>query len=322
MIVMVLFIHSYYIEGEHYAFTNYVQAFISKGLCSVAVPMFFAISGLLFFRGISKIKDVFKKQVKRTKTILIPYLIWNVIFVLWFVILDWIPSASQFVNSTIVNDITSLSFWHGFVYLFVKPAGFHLWFLRDLIIFICITPALYYCICFAKWIVPILCFALSFKYSFFNGLAFFSLGGIMALFYSFEQINAICSKFGLLSVILWVLYSFCTPLFVFSAKFAIIAQLSGIVAIWFLYDKVPQSRITRSLRELNIFGYSFFVYVFHEPFFNIIKKIMLKVFGIGDVSLSILYLINPIIALTIIICIAKVFEHLLPRFYCILTGGR
>lgn len=71
--------------------------FISRILASVAVPLFFFISGYLFFFRTTFSVDVYKKKLKsRIKTLLIPYLFWN------FVVLvgHWIVTVLSPVQLT------------------------------------------------------------------------------------------------------------------------------------------------------------------------------------------------------------------------------
>lgn len=103
-----------------------------------------------------------------------------------------------------------------------------------------------------------------------------------------------------------------------------IVCLCGIVTIWKLYDWVASKQsISTKLVHLNsILGYSFFIYLFHEPAFNIIKKLGLKVLGVHEWSLILLYIINPLIMCAAAIAVAKVLQRFVPKIYSILVGGR
>lgn len=82
LIVMVVYIHSYYLEAEQYPFALFLQKFTgTSGLCRVANSLFFCISGYLFARNINNFSEVFQKQRKRMRTLLVPYILWNLIFV-------------------------------------------------------------------------------------------------------------------------------------------------------------------------------------------------------------------------------------------------
>ena len=89
LIIMVVYIHSTYLEAEQYYIASFLQK-LTGGICRVANCLFFCISGYLFARNIIDMNGVFAKQRKRLRTLLIPYLLWNVVFVLWNVVLECI----------------------------------------------------------------------------------------------------------------------------------------------------------------------------------------------------------------------------------------
>ena len=62
----------------------------SEGMCRVAVPIFFFISGYLFFVKLEQwnINVWVDKLRKRAKTLLVPYLLWNIIAFLLLVAIE------------------------------------------------------------------------------------------------------------------------------------------------------------------------------------------------------------------------------------------
>lgn len=93
MILLVVYIHYY---GDNIPQTSIVgcciydsiRITISHVISRAAVPIFFLISGYYFFYNTDSFnyKIYIKKLRKRVNTILIPYLIWNGIFILQIVI--------------------------------------------------------------------------------------------------------------------------------------------------------------------------------------------------------------------------------------------
>lgn len=69
----------------HHGVYDTVRILFSLGLCQVAVPIFFLISGYLFFVRLEEWDTGIwtGKLKKRIKTLLIPYLIWNIIAALF-----------------------------------------------------------------------------------------------------------------------------------------------------------------------------------------------------------------------------------------------
>lgn len=82
LIVMVVYIHSGYTEASQYEVARFLQQLTGSGICRIANCLFFCISGYLFARNIHSVKDIWPKLQKRTRTLLLPYLLWNLIFVL------------------------------------------------------------------------------------------------------------------------------------------------------------------------------------------------------------------------------------------------
>lgn len=69
-ILMVVYIHSYYVEAEEYQWSRWLQLIVS-GLTSIAVPLFYTISGFFFFIGVERIEDCLPRIKKRVNSILI-----------------------------------------------------------------------------------------------------------------------------------------------------------------------------------------------------------------------------------------------------------
>ena len=143
LIIMVVYIHSYYTEAEGSPSVLFVQKFVGSGVCRIANCLFFCISGYLFARNINSIKDVLNKQKKRFKTLILPYVLWNLIFVLWYVALENIPIINDFCNSRgILEKYLNQPFIESLSDLFITPAAFQLWFVRDLLAMLLVSPVI------------------------------------------------------------------------------------------------------------------------------------------------------------------------------------
>jgi len=329
-ILMVLLLHSYYIEAADYPIAQCVQKFTGTlGLSGVAVPLFYFMSGLLFFKSVASMKDCVKGIHKRVRSLLVPYILWNIIFVGWYVVLHFVPGVSQFVNSDMLSHFSIAHPLDSLEYLFVEPAGFQLWFLRDLIVYIAFTPLLWILLKRYPWLT------LVGLYLIFGGIArcgitYFALGGIISMHYSLEEFNHRLSK----PVVL-----VCVLLFVANAVMATIPECNhlignpywqqgtnivGILAVWGFYDVVNTKEKQGKLSDFFVFvsKYCFFIYLFHEPAFNIIKKLSLKIVGVNDLSLIVLYLVNPIVMAVVAFAVGMCIKKLMPKVYGVLVGGR
>lgn len=190
LIVMVLYIHSYYLEAEsNHPIALGLQLICGgNGLSSVANALFFLISGMLFFNGVESAKNCFPKMKKRVRSLLVPYVLWNVIFVLWYAVLQNIPGIGALVNSDMLTKVMQPNVLADLYELFWVPANFPLWFLRDLITMVAVSPLLYYLIKHLKWFAPIVIVFAS-PFAALHISPFFLLGGCIAMHSSLEEIS-------------------------------------------------------------------------------------------------------------------------------------
>lgn len=338
LIFLVLVIHGHYVEAQDYPLALGLQRFSgTDGIARVAVPLFFLLSGMLFYNNTTALNQCFAKQKKRIRTLLIPYLLWNIIFVLWYVILQNLPGVGGFINSDMVGKVTGGSVFNGLKELFWTPAAFQLWFLRDLLFIVLLSPALYYLIKYTKWLSPIIALiamvvlvgsgfftAIDYELNRIDGIAFFCLGGCVSMSSSLEQIDRWLSK---PVVIVAAIIFFGNAVWQmigtdFNVWYNSLTALCGCIVVWKGYDWITSLKLL-NLKPLNPYlGYSFFIYLFHEPVFNIIKKIGLKMLGVHEWSLILLYLLNPVIMCVAAILVAKLLQRFIPKTYSILVGGR
>lgn len=178
--LMVIFIHSL---GTPHSYTivdidwaqfngidlfNLFRTFISRILCQIAVPAFYILSGYYFFFSVeSKICrsgfwNVFiQKFRRRFFTLFIPYVIWNLIYVAWtlkFSIIDICfhhGSVSQLIqffgdNGGILKMLWCSSSWDrgyadilGTIGTNTAPVLIPLWFIRDLMVTVLLTPLIF-----------------------------------------------------------------------------------------------------------------------------------------------------------------------------------
>ena len=328
-ILFVIFIHSPYVEAKAYPLASSVQTFMTDfGLAIFAVPMFYFISGMLFFKGVESAKECFPKIRKRVRTLLVPYVIWNIVFVLWYVAMAVLPGISQYVNSDMLTSLNWRDPVGTFSFLFVEPAGFHLWFLRDLMLFVVVSPLLYVVMKRWPWLSLLVAFfALGWIPR--MGITYFMLGGIIAMHHDMETLDKVltrpvvggCLAIYLLNAVVTVVVG----TFPGNALWQYVEQLvavAAIMGIWGLYSWVVKREFLLSDFWIRVMSFTFFVYLFHEPVFNIVKKLGLKVLGESDASLIGLFLINPFIIIILSILVGMAFRKMLPKVYAVFVGGR
>lgn len=319
---MVCYLHSYYPEANEYVVAGGIQRILT-GLFQLANPFFFLLSGFLFFNQLKGLKDCFVKIKKRIRTLVIPYLLWNLITVFYFFTLYFLSPIS--INSDIVPTITNGTLIEILHRVFVEPAGFQLWFLRDLIGYVFISPILFIGMKYLSYFIPLILLLLDYQLHQGN-LFFFVLGGSVAMNTSLERLDLFLRNriFRFSIIILFVIYCVMTILKVNNIVSwgGVPLQLIGVISVWAGTSILCKKNLLQNKFIASICGYSFFIYCFHMPTLNILKKMGLYLIGTSEISYITCFLINPILIVMLSIAIAKLLNKYCPTTYKILSGGR
>ena len=89
---------------QEIALTSTAELFIYKlidfitHMTEVAVPIFFFISGFLYFSDFNSLNDYAIKVKKRVSSIVVPYFIWSFLNWLYFAIITHVPAISTRMN--------------------------------------------------------------------------------------------------------------------------------------------------------------------------------------------------------------------------------
>lgn len=152
--------------------TNFISIFISYVWAFSAVPTYFLLSGYLFWKeGTSWDWQRYWKKIKsRVNSLLVPYLLWNILSISTFVIAMIVEKQSWSEIIAYLSNIGVRGFWNYCVWGAHKtnwlgwsipnsgPFAIHLWFIRDLIVAILISPAIYWILKKTKtWGLGVLC---------------------------------------------------------------------------------------------------------------------------------------------------------------------
>ncbi len=162
------------------------------------------------------------------------------------------------------------------------------------------------------------------------GIVFFVGGGIIALHYGVDKFSNILSKRIVLVCVLFYIISCSFVSVPFSQSIVAnpyyqkVLSIVGILAIWGGYDIAYKcfKKLDKLSFLLTVSKYTFFVYLFHEPAFNIIKKVSLRMAGISNGSLIVLYFTNPLIMAALSVIFAILLKRVMPIIYSIVVGGR
>ena len=84
-IIGVLVAHSYFVENNAWEINAFIQDWIGCQIVRFCIPLFFFISGYLFFRETKDgggIQKILRKMRTRAHSLILPYLLWNLLFFL------------------------------------------------------------------------------------------------------------------------------------------------------------------------------------------------------------------------------------------------
>lgn len=321
--ICVLFIHTnnletYGLTEQSLGFSHFVfslESFFSK-LTYPAVNLFFLISGILFFRTFA-INDLWAKWKRRFFSIGIPYIIWCTVYYLLNVCYTNIPLFNNNDNTAAIR--LSVSEWLGALWV---NEYYTLWFLKNLIIFILLTPVIWVLLKnrFSK--IPtglIILTALIVAKQIFNPSIPCSEGIELYLVGSYLGINCrdfILRKYKFLSVIacLYLLFMLTTRFQFWNIYLEIIYYF----ALWYASDFIRYDQI-RIPWWMTIY---FFTYVAHDAILEVLEKCIFIMFGTKPVMALLDYFIVPVLVELILIGIAYLLKKYTPKTWRVISGGR
>ncbi len=141
--ILVFFIHSYFAQEMNsdslISVVNHkVSYFLSCSITRFAVPMFFMMSGITFFKDYNN-KKYWAKIKARLFTLVIPYLLWNTIWLLWEIFTSY-SFVAKFSTDGTPFPLTLTNILKG---IFFYGCNIPFWFVFDLILFSIAAPLVF-----------------------------------------------------------------------------------------------------------------------------------------------------------------------------------
>jgi fucose 4-O-acetylase-like acetyltransferase len=305
-----------------------VETFISGGLVKISTPLLFALSGFLFFRNFDgrSFTGWFGAKLKsRIRTLLTPYLFWSAWGLLVVFLMQQVPPARPFFYTTLVADYTPAQWLDK---LFLNPFPYQLWFIRDLMVYVLLTPVIYPCLKRGGLLLPVVFLGLwmgeiPLKFVVTEGLFFYIIGAWLAQDRRL-RLNFQWPPLPALLLGLWLLI--CAAVAVQAVPAGNIGNwlqklgvVCGCAAVWLNYDTWLKKHESR----LDDWGqYAFFLFAAHEPFLTAFKKISIKCLGTSEVSLLAAYFIAPVAVIAVVLLVAVLLRRWLPGVYSFVSGHR
>lgn len=331
-------------------FAYLLRVILSNGICRIAIPLFFMISGYLFFQNLEQWnkKVWLGKLNRRFHTLLIPYLCWNVLGIaficvsqrlgastanpgsIWDVFQDrgWLRlfwDCNRITEQWTPPDVNIL----GVVMHKGMPANSPLWYIRDLMVMNLLAPFIY---AFVKQ-TRLFGIALSGTLYLLNiwlplegfsiiGFFFYSIGAYCAirakgLGASFQKVERLSYIGAVVFLLLFVIsFSLHWP----SQYFQRLFQLFGTVAAYNLAVRILRGK---KVIPVNLADSSFFVYASHSLLLSGIVFLLGKTIpGTNQLLFVIQYLLAAAITITLCVGIFRILERLCPRLLSFICGNR
>ena len=337
--VLVVFIHN---KPDHVNFQGKVvspgipvaleavRLFISIYLGCIAVPLFFFISSYLLFKKDDPYPELLKKKVR---SLAVPYVLWNTLFILLRFTEQQIPFLKQYFATLIIRECSLKDFVGFYIGRYIDngmlvPFVSQLWFVRDLFLCALLSPVI-------KWLVKrmpafsLVAVLLFWRSDWLYGeirtaLFYFTLGGLAVRFdLSYKNIARIRFwDIGVLFALIIILRFY----FHFSAQTAlaplgVLNILVGGVLLLKISGRVcKDQRAFTALKYLA--GFSFWVYAMHIDIIYSIIKLWVKFLPLNAVSLSAEYFIGTALCVGICLGAALLVKRIAPKVYAVFTGGR
>lgn len=355
LIIAVIFIHSYtfgdslpsnglHAESELYCLVasagptsliafQAVKYFISQILARTAVPLFFFMSGFLFYYRVETFSlSVYKQKMRRRLcTLLLPYVIWNILYMLLFLLL--IKAGG--VEYHRIPDF-SLRSWLSAIVGFeeagsLSPLAYQMWFIRDLFLCAILSPLIFYATTKTKglWLAIVLsCWLLKVEIPIaglqilsMTAIAFFSIGAYIAL----HKVDlAKMAERPAISLGIWLVLvatDLCTLGHPQNPLIHNLDIFAGIIAVFSTAYYLVDKRAVRAVPLLT--SASFFVFAFHDPLLlRLVRGLtsMLPLYGAASRLLGYFAIVAADVALSLLAY--RIMLRFQPRLLSLLNGNR
>lgn len=322
--VMVVFIHSGAVpelpfELEIPTYVTVCKSIVVDGICAVAVPGFFFISGYLLF---SKEFTWLENLKKKARTMLIPYLLINTFWILFFKVMQSIPGIAPMFSAEAyqVNGIKGIIA----AYVNAIPLYYPFWFLRELMILNVFAKLIKIIIDKAPVLSLMMIIFLEFGPVKIPYLVYNESLCMFALSYYVIKYHLEINKLEKLSVWIWtVAFGGLTGIRLVTGEHSLMRFPYVIIGIIFFY--VISGMIQMSERKealLWISQFTFFIFAFHEFYEAMLKKAIMMVIPQYGVVQFLEFWMIPFIIISGCIFWGFILKKYWVRGYRLICGSR
>lgn len=323
--LLVIWVHSYNAElflgiSAKGTVVDGLEHWIGDSVGQIAVPGFFMISGYLFYRDFSREKLRGKWQ-RRIQSVLVPYIVWNFLYYLGYVIGSRLPWIHQIVGKGVIPfDLSSavdavINYTYNYVF----------WYLYQLILLILLAPVIGLLL-ERRWrgelyllvLWGLLLCGVQLPLVNLDALIYYSTAAYCAMHHR-QWIEATGSRKKTAAGILLVaaaagIYHY--GLWKAAVWCFVLCRLLLVTGLWLAAagERLPEAKAWMHSH--------FFLYATHFAFVRLINKTAVRGFPNSVAAALVLYLLMPGMILGITSAAAAVMRRLAPSVWKIMNGGR
>jgi peptidoglycan/LPS O-acetylase OafA/YrhL len=306
----------------------FVLTLVSGVWARNSVNLLYIFSGFLFFYSFYPTWQTYRgKLARRMRTLVTPYLFWNLANLLFLVFIQALPATSNFLSGDrlLVSEYTIMNYADAFLGLSGTPVAYPFWFLRDLILMVALSPFFYLLARRWPWLAGgALClwFLSSNQVVVLSprSLFFFYLGAAWAI--QKPDVQRLDRWRGWI-VAAYLLASLAAAGLVAAHPTALNAvMLLGVPAVWVLAGIFKQWHTGAKALARWAPG-SFFIFAIHEPLLTIVRKLGYRLIPpAGGWQILSVYLLTIVLTTAGSMLAWKVAMRVFPAFTRLVSGGR
>lgn len=323
--LLVIWVHSYNAE-LYLGKTSRMEAVcqlqhrIGEGIGQIAVPGFFMISSYLFYRNFTW-ERLGEKWGRRIKSVLVPYILWNFLYYMIYVIGSRLPWVTDVVGKGVVPFHLSAAVDAVINYTY----NYVFWYLFQLILLILLAPLLYPIL---KYRLSRILFMIFLWWTVAEGKSLLLVNADALIYYSTAASLALTRRQWVEEDkgpgrILWGIVMVCGAAAVYNAGLRkafiscfVLCRLLAVTGLWMAVPGIclPEAK--------DFMRHNFFLYGSHFALVRFINKAGTRVLpAVPAVPLA-LYLCMPLLVLAVVTPLGWILRRRLPVIWKLLNGGR
>lgn len=322
---------------------------ISEVFARICVPLFFVISGFLFFNRKEFNYSIYKQKLKtRFKTLFIPFIAWNILAIVWK-LKCFLPIVSSYIRPleikfSVVRLFNTLFFNsdnNGIIVgsssepvMGIYPIDIPLWYIRELMTMVLLSPIIYFIIkrlgysftlfaCLLWLFSPFFIPDTSYLDLLITALFFFSCGALFSMkgtdiIKKITRYNLVPFVYLLIAVI-----DALTKQAEYNEYIHRVGILFGIISIANISKRIIAHHECKTLVTLS--SSSFFIFAMHYLIIGDLGRTVFIVLNITENNpyvMLLFYFAIPIVTVLLCIITYQMLKRFSPKLCHLLSGGR